>query len=108
MAKSVKKSKSKTGNAGKQSRSSSVAEGPAVKLAVTHQGLLAEVVKLARFVRSAEAILHSSIPSSERADLTNLIADLDQAVQTVQKIRCPDPMYSVITVDKDRLSQLDK
>jgi len=82
-------------------------EGKAVPLVITHKPLLSATTALVRYVRSAESILHSSASPEEKAQLKNLVEDLNAAVAAVARIRCPNPMYSLISVDADRLGELD-
>jgi hypothetical protein len=82
-------------------------EGPPVQLTVTHKRLLEETTVLADYLQSVEDIVHSTATADQRKALADLRSDLNAAVIVISRIRCPNPMYGIITVDANRLGDLE-
>lgn len=82
------------------------AEGAPVKVAITHKGVLEELTALGDLVRKIESTLHSSATQEERYVLDQMHKVVQATIKQVAAIPCPNPMYNILTIDCERLSEL--
>ena len=102
----AKRTNGKNASARERTRRRGTAEGPPADLIVTHKPLDVEMRRMIDYVNSVKEIIHSSASSAQIDNIDKLVADLQAASIRVLAIRCPNPMFSIIAVDSQRLSEI--
>ena len=82
------------------------AEGDPVRVTVSHKELIPMVTRLVDTVDAITRNTHPSAKPEEIEGLANLREGLDNVVAALARIKCPNPMYVVIPVDKTKLNAL--
>jgi hypothetical protein len=82
-------------------------EGEAIRIVITQKDLIERATALITLVNTVKAITHSTATDTEKKQLEALRTTLVAAGKAISAIECPNPMYTIIAIDRSRLNELD-
>jgi glycerol-3-phosphate O-acyltransferase len=76
--------------------------GDALRFALTTNALTREITNSLELATRVQQALHATAPPDEQAEIQRIITALQNVAVAAQDVNCPNPFYTIYTIDRDK------